>query len=346
MLPTRYTDVLRSVLRRSRSCRGVTLVELMVVTAILGVVVGAVYSLLLPVQKSTYTQSRVVDMQDTMRLALDRMTRDVRMAGLLVGGNAITGPGGVGAPTATSFTIRTRSLEGSGARIVSTRFSPPALYDPVVTPNLPVAPLPPDTYRVEPPILTGEFSSGETVRLYDAVVPEIPLPAGSDYILTIVDVAGNDGDTNNQARFNDNLVTFNPNLNMAGIDPDVVLYMVKLSAPPPPALPNDIQFITYTFNPNDNDPALLASGGPRATLRRIINGVLPGQILFGGDPPRGADLRKTFDVTFAYPNNNQVDIVITGRTEAYNPNAAAVGDGLADAKTRILRATAVIRNDL
>jgi len=68
----------------ARRTSGFTLVEILVVMTIFGVVIGAVYSLYLTHQKTAYVQEDVVDLQQNLRIAMDSITRDMRMAGMLV----------------------------------------------------------------------------------------------------------------------------------------------------------------------------------------------------------------------------------------------------------------------
>ena len=64
--------------------RGFTLVEILIVIAILGVIMGVVYSVYLTHQKSAYTQEEVVEVQQNLRIAMESITKDIRMAGMLV----------------------------------------------------------------------------------------------------------------------------------------------------------------------------------------------------------------------------------------------------------------------
>lgn len=64
--------------------RGFTLVELLVVAALMGVVMMAVLSLVRSSQRSAQTSDEVVQVQQNLRVAMERLTRDLRMAGLLV----------------------------------------------------------------------------------------------------------------------------------------------------------------------------------------------------------------------------------------------------------------------
>ena len=63
---------------------GFSLVELLVVTVLMGLVVTAMYGLYLSSQKNAFTSEEVVDVQQNMRIALEDMARDLRMAGFLL----------------------------------------------------------------------------------------------------------------------------------------------------------------------------------------------------------------------------------------------------------------------
>jgi len=107
--------------------KGITLIELLVALSISGILVAGVYRTFVS-QQHTYTvQEQVVDMQQNVRLAINRMTRELRMAGYgrmdaaffgaskmhgiyehVVnpggGGNSVTVVGGYQAPTTLSAT--------------------------------------------------------------------------------------------------------------------------------------------------------------------------------------------------------------------------------------------------
>jgi prepilin-type N-terminal cleavage/methylation domain-containing protein len=63
---------------------GVTLIELLVVMGLLGIVMGAIYSLHIAHQRSAYTGDEVVELQQNLRIGIESITRDIRMAGILV----------------------------------------------------------------------------------------------------------------------------------------------------------------------------------------------------------------------------------------------------------------------
>ncbi|MRR05781.1 MAG: prepilin-type N-terminal cleavage/methylation domain-containing protein [Deltaproteobacteria bacterium] len=64
--------------------KGFTLVEILVVIAIMGLVMASIYSVYLTNMKSAYTQEEVVEVQQNLRIAMDSITKDIRMAGMLV----------------------------------------------------------------------------------------------------------------------------------------------------------------------------------------------------------------------------------------------------------------------
>ena len=100
------------------SSRGMSLVELVVVMAILGVVILAVMSLYIPAVKSTTVQTRVTDVQSNLRLAADRMTQDLLQAGFLISGEPVVFESGITDDPA-DLTVRTRTVVESFGRVAS-----------------------------------------------------------------------------------------------------------------------------------------------------------------------------------------------------------------------------------
>jgi len=93
--------------------RGFTVVEIIVVIAIFGILMTAVYSLYLTHQRSAFTQEDIIEVQQNLRSAMDTITRDLRMAGILVPQG--TNPLASGSPT--SLQINTASAGGHFARV-------------------------------------------------------------------------------------------------------------------------------------------------------------------------------------------------------------------------------------
>jgi len=67
--------------------KGLSIVELLIVLAISGILTGALYQTFIGVQKTCAIQEQVVDVRQNVRCAIDRMTRELRMAGY--GGNIL-----------------------------------------------------------------------------------------------------------------------------------------------------------------------------------------------------------------------------------------------------------------
>ena len=61
--------------------KGLSLIELIVVLLISSILIAAMYTVLLSQQTTYIKQDQAVEMQQTMRAGMDRMSRDLRMAG-------------------------------------------------------------------------------------------------------------------------------------------------------------------------------------------------------------------------------------------------------------------------
>ncbi len=71
-------------LRRCRDARGMSLIELLIVLAMMGVVATAIFSLFLSTQRTASTSEEVMEVQQNLRIAMDLLTRDLRMAGFMI----------------------------------------------------------------------------------------------------------------------------------------------------------------------------------------------------------------------------------------------------------------------
>lgn len=63
---------------------GFTLVEILVVLVIFGIAATGMFSVYLTMQKTSSVQEKVVDLQQNIRIAVDALSRDIRMAGFLI----------------------------------------------------------------------------------------------------------------------------------------------------------------------------------------------------------------------------------------------------------------------
>ena len=61
--------------------KGMTLVELLIVLVVCSILMAAMFGSFIHQQKSYAVQDQVIDMQQGLRAAIDRMTREIRMAG-------------------------------------------------------------------------------------------------------------------------------------------------------------------------------------------------------------------------------------------------------------------------
>lgn len=118
--------------KNQQSCRGMTLVEVLVVAAILGVVIMAVMSLFIPTVKSTAVQTELTDVQSNLRLATNRMTDDLLTAGFLIGTEEP-----IINQSTTAFTIQTRSVSNSFGIVESTSSPDVILTDTDMIDNFP-----------------------------------------------------------------------------------------------------------------------------------------------------------------------------------------------------------------
>jgi type IV pilus assembly protein PilW len=108
-------------LHRLGNERGFTLTELLVACAMIGVVMAGLFSILQTGQQSYLTGSNQVEAQQALRLALLRVTGEIREAGYCptcgtgtAPFSAITGPTAGTAPSASGFTLQS-DWDGSAA---------------------------------------------------------------------------------------------------------------------------------------------------------------------------------------------------------------------------------------
>jgi prepilin-type N-terminal cleavage/methylation domain-containing protein len=76
-----------------RENKGLSLIELLIVLVLSGILTAALYRTFINQQKIYTVQEQVVDMQQNMRFAIDRMAREIRMAGY--GGNILAAFGNI-----------------------------------------------------------------------------------------------------------------------------------------------------------------------------------------------------------------------------------------------------------
>ena len=84
--------------KRSLRCQGFTLVELLVVLALVSIVMTAIYSVFIHSNRVYISQEEVVAAQQEARSALDILGREIRMAGYIAANNKPGGLDPIGAP--------------------------------------------------------------------------------------------------------------------------------------------------------------------------------------------------------------------------------------------------------
>ena len=115
-------------LKKWHSSRGMSLVELLLVMAILSVVMLAVMSLYVPAHQSTVAQTQVSDVNANLRLALKVMTQDLLTAGFLVPMTPVVFPDAdpdyrtlnldsIGTENDSDFILRSRIVGNDFARV-------------------------------------------------------------------------------------------------------------------------------------------------------------------------------------------------------------------------------------
>lgn len=109
----------------SRREQGFSLVEILIVMAIMGMVTMAIMGLYQSTQRTAFTQEEVVEVQQNLRIAMDQIGRDVRMAGFMVPNGSTP----IDTASANTLTTQTASSFGRIARVDAGFVSPAAATD-------------------------------------------------------------------------------------------------------------------------------------------------------------------------------------------------------------------------
>jgi len=132
-----------------KSSAGVTLIELLIVVAMMGVVGMAMFSIYLGTSRSSSSTEEVIEVQQNLRIALDMLEKDIRMAGFLIPVGSLpileapetpldaNGDGDCEDAGEDCFIIQTASPYGIAARI-STTVSVEAGIDDVTDKDFPL----------------------------------------------------------------------------------------------------------------------------------------------------------------------------------------------------------------
>jgi len=163
-----------------RGEQGFTLVESLIVIALLGLIMGAVYSLFRVQRNTAYSQVEVVEEQQNLRVALDNISRDLRLAGIMmpIGTNPIPAASGSPAfPTyASDIRINVASAEGRFARVTAQYNIGLAASTLSLTVESPAT-------ATSPNVIDG-FAVNDNVRIIRSIDGNQPISSGSDFVIT------------------------------------------------------------------------------------------------------------------------------------------------------------------
>lgn len=268
------------------SCRGMTLIELLLVMAILSVVMLAITSLFIPMQRSTVVQTQVTDVQANLRLAVNVLSQDLVTAGFLVADAPIFFESATPSDPdpEDDFTIRTRLVGNRFGRVLSAADSAGNV---VVT--------------LSNPEMVAHFPVNSRVRLFDPVGMR---ECGAAY------------DENNASLAAARVYTVEAtSANTLTIDTGSVVAASQVLDETVVVAVNDTgqptQTIRYRFADTDGD-------GNGDALLRIVNGTTQflarevSDVVFSYDYTPGGKVQR-------------IDITLTGQTQALVANDAIAG---------------------
>ncbi|HTF99566.1 MAG TPA: prepilin-type N-terminal cleavage/methylation domain-containing protein [Nitrospirota bacterium] len=152
--------------------RGFTLIELLMVLAMLGIVMGAMYSLYISHQRTAYTSDETVEVQQNLRIAMDSMSRDIRIAGLLLA------PGST--PISAGSTSTSIYLSSGCPSAIVTRITPSS------SPRIGTAS--PNTFPVDVDGSASAFSNNDYVRILHPL--DKTQPGGTNRIYKVAGTPG------------------------------------------------------------------------------------------------------------------------------------------------------------
>lgn len=292
--------------------RGFTLVEMVVVMAILGIVMTAVMSLIIPTQRSATVQSSLTDVQGNLRIAMERTAKDFRNAGFMFNTDPDAGVTAVaGYANDTTTQGETVTVDASAAdivintRAVSGRFGRIQDFDPLNA----------GTMQLVYAHQARYFSPGDYVAVGEPVTGGL-LPAD-----TIFSVLASDPATGEVQIGTAGGAVLANNTAFAGNSAGLILYLA------PSTVVGDLdRTITYRHEDGDGD-------GLPDTLTRQIDG---GQKQFLARNVTSAQFEINED---ADGDISKVIITLAGTTVAAGGNEI-----VGQAKTRTLSTVVSLRN--
>ncbi len=266
------------------------MIELLMVVAMLGIVLGAMYSIYISHQRSAYTSDETVEVQQNLLIAANSISKDIRTAGfLLKAGNT---------PISLGSTSTTISISSGCPSGIITRITP--------SPSPQIGAASPNTFTVDNDDSASAFSNGDYVRIIHPV--DKTEPGGTDRIYQVSGNPVNSITLNTVAPFSDPVgVLFNTG--------DVIC---KVSSAVTPAPPNTIE---YSLGNDGTCPAgqmcLLMrtdeNGATNVIAQNIANNGLQFQYLLDKYPlPDETNTPAATDLSAI----RAVRVTITGQTAA------------------------------
>lgn len=292
--------------------KGFTILELVIAMAILGVLTAGIFSLYNSQHRVTHIEADVVDVQQNLRMSLDSVSRDVRMAGFALtnAANPIGASGnGSGLGGSDTFTINI-----AGALGVATRLD--ADQSATVTSGTPL------TFTV----LAGEvslFTAGDTIRIIHT--GDKSQPADTVFVVNSVDPAGP-------------TITATPSTTAGAVEFKRGFLVVKTGEAAPDTFPNTI---LYCLGPDASCASAVACPAGNC-LMRVVNGSADaGSIVASNIQDMQVSYVLDDGTTSDAPANlfqvRDVVVTVSGQTEATAGLSGA-------AKTREMTVSAKIRN--
>jgi prepilin-type N-terminal cleavage/methylation domain-containing protein len=295
-----------------RGDRGFTITELVIAMAILGVLTAGIFALYNSQHKVTHIEADVVDVQQNLRMSLDSISRDARMAGFALtnGANPVAVAGdGTGVGGSDTFTINAAGAMGVASRL-------DADLSTTVTSGTAL------TFTV----LAGDvslFTAGDALRIIHT--GDKSEPAATVFVVNSVNPAGP-------------TITATPSVSAGMVEFKRGFLIVKTGDSAPDTFPNTVR---YCLGPDAScAPSVSCPAGN--CLMRIVNGTADtGSIVASNIQDMQVSYALDDGTTVAAPANlfqvRDIIMTVSGQT--------AATAGLSGApKTREMTVSAKIRN--
>ncbi|MCC6502145.1 MAG: prepilin-type N-terminal cleavage/methylation domain-containing protein [Deltaproteobacteria bacterium] len=222
--------------------KGFTIIELVIAMAILGVLTAGIFTLYNSQHRVTHIEADVVDVQQNLRMSLESVSKDIRMAGFALtnGANPVAAAGnntGLGSSD-------TMTINAAGTFAVATRLD--ADLSAAVTSGTPL------TFTV----LAGDvslFTAGDAIRIIHT--GDKSEPAATVFTVNSVNAAGP-------------TITATPAANAGAVEFKRGFLVVKTGDSAPDTFPNTVQ---YCLGPDASCASAVACPAG-SCLMRIVNG--------------------------------------------------------------------------